>query len=357
MNKEANREKLQQILNDAQLHHLMHNVVDIILSYTTQDPADFSRPYLRFIESAYVDVTSYYREPYIFFLNGQPQELVTPWGGWQCFDTGRYGNGSQKHEKRDRSERSSWARVIPELTKRLGLQVVQSWKDKSDGYELFYDQFTLSKVDDATLLQYYGYQEVYDSVGSDLFDCMEAAWKSLEARYAVEHELGIYPGLEIAINDAALHAAAHRVADIILGYATQDETVADRPLLQDARSNAPYSEHFHTGLRLLISGGVPTFLYTPWGVWNCFDRSGRERDSSLWDAAFPELRRRFGLFAVESIEEYDKVVYALHEIDGELLPISIAFNDSIKESPFAIGKIEFAWKRLENRRNNREDDK
>jgi hypothetical protein len=356
MKKESRDEKLQKILNDEELHLLMHKVVDIILSYTTQDSNDFSRPFMRFVDTSYVELTACYSEPRIGFVNSQPHELITPWGGWQCFDTDRAGKGGSINKRKHLAESRLWDTVFPVLTQRLGLQAYHSWTDGEEEYTLVYNYLTMSEVDGVSLLRYRGYHDVYHGFGndSDLFESMWSTWRSLEARYATEHELAIYPGLEVAFTNASLHAAAHRVADIILGYATQDETVADRPLLQDTRPRLPEGTHFHTGLSLLVIDGIPSYLCTPWGVWNCFGYPDRENDRHLWDDIFPELRRRFGLYAVDSSNDGDMVEYALNEIDGDLLPKNIELDYGLKDNPYIVGKIKFAWNRLENRRDNDE---
>jgi hypothetical protein len=356
MKEENRREKLRQILNDAQLHHLMHKIVDIILSYTTQNPSEYSRPYLRFNESAYIDAGVSYCEPQIFFANGQPQELVTPWGGWECFDTDRPGQDCMIYETKSQSESYGWQRVLPRLTKRLGLEIVQSWEEGEDNEKVKWTQYTISKADDESLSRYFGYESVYQGYGADfdVYDSMASAWKSLEERYASEREFALYPGLETSINDASLHEAAHRVASIILNYAAQDKAVTDRPLLQDTRFIPPHSKAFHNGLRLSFLKGEPYSLYTPWGIWKCFGSSARKEDCYLWDSIFPELRRRFGLYAVYSDADCELTEYALTEIDGELLP-KCSESDYCEEcSEYIAGKIDYAWNRLERRRSSGE---
>lgn len=354
MNGDNHVQEFHQIINDTQLHHLMHKVVDIILCYTTQDPKDFSRPYLRFIESAYIELTAYYSEPRICFINGQPEGIETPWGEWQCFDTDRSGDGFLTYECKKYSNKHDWDRVLPELTKRLGLEPYQSWENTQDGHKLVYDQNSMTKVDDASLSDYCGYHDAYHKFGNDieLFGSMESAWKSLEARYATDSSNALYPGFDLSINDPALHDAAHRVVDIILSYATQDETVMDKPILMDNRIDQPRDTFFHTGLKLYFRNGQPRCLYTPWGVWACFRKSERKSDRHLWDEVFPELRKRLGLFATCAGDGCDFMEYALYEIDGALLPkhdVDSEIGDECAD--YLVDKMQYAWNKLERRRN------
>lgn len=187
MEQEVYKAKLLQLLNNERLHGLTHKAVEIILSYTTQDPNDFSRPYCRFVEGTLSDLASYFDDIKICFLNGQPEELCIPWGGWECFDTDRSGKGFLSYEKKKLAERQLWQTIMPELTKRLGLQTYDSFvHDESDPEcRCEYDYYYLTKVDHEMLWEYYGYQEIYHGYhddGENLTDSRIDTWKRLERK-------------------------------------------------------------------------------------------------------------------------------------------------------------------------------
>jgi hypothetical protein len=154
-----------------------------------------------------------------------------------------------------------------------------------------------------------------------------------------------YSELEIAIHDASLHEAAHRVVDIILSYATLDEDLIDKPLLGDARPQRPFAYRgaLRTGLSLSLKEGEPYCLNTPWGVWRCFSSFSRDDECYLWVSIFLELRKRFGLRAIGSDPSKGLVEYALTEIEGNLLP-----KCGVLDCPEdAIGEIKRVWNQLE----------
>jgi len=215
MKNEYQNEKLQQILNDAYLHHLMRKVIDILLSYSTQDPGDFSRPFMRFNDSASIitDIPTY-DEPSILFVNGQPEELVTPWGGWECFDTNRSGCSDCYciNKTKQRSEGYLWDIVLPMLTRRLGLKKGFSWIDECyDHKKIEYTMYTFSKVDGESLSAYRNYCGVYlnNDTASSLSDRTESTWETLETGYALSRINKQYQWSETNINEESLQASIY----------------------------------------------------------------------------------------------------------------------------------------------------
>ena len=195
MTREYRWKMMRLILNGEHLHALMHKIVDVIMSYATQDPEDFSRPYLRLSKNASLDRADEYSKPIVGFINGQPHAIETPWGGWQCFDASRSETGASAGKQDNQSERQLWEMIMPELTERLGLQVDRSYEEDDHEYKLEYIYYTLSKVDDESLLEYYvhviPYHAFFDpetlisraretALTSDLYDAKETFWEQLE---------------------------------------------------------------------------------------------------------------------------------------------------------------------------------
>lgn len=177
---------MQQILSDARLHRLMHKVVDTLLSCTTQDQNDVSRPYLRFDKerASFVDATSSRFEPGIKFINGRPHELRMPWGYWQCFDTDRSGHNISIYGQRNVLDSYLWMQLWPELIKRFGLEADYYEYDQDTGkQELEYVSFNISKLDDEAL-PLYDYSEAFDDTDEpERCQMMDDSWEKLEAEY------------------------------------------------------------------------------------------------------------------------------------------------------------------------------
>jgi hypothetical protein len=179
MTDSSRREKLYQILNDRQTHNLMHKIVDIIVSYTTQDPKDPYRPYLRIVESR-PDSCSVYGHG-IHFLNGQPEELMTPWGGWRCFYTDRTEQGLNDFERTE-WERELWDLVFPEFVKRFDLKAVDAWRDDGDASPLEYVYYEILKVDGESLEEYFDDWSTGPAEIQHLreYNYADISWKRLE---------------------------------------------------------------------------------------------------------------------------------------------------------------------------------
>jgi hypothetical protein len=134
-------ENAMKLLDNKELHRLIHKVVEVILSYATQDPKDYSRPYLRFSKNADMDGTCMSFTPQLIFVNGRISSIECPWGCWDCFDAERLGDGWGLND--DDAYFSSgppcydWQKYLPELVSRLGL-VFNYYDDYPGGHIVRY---------------------------------------------------------------------------------------------------------------------------------------------------------------------------------------------------------------------------